>query len=48
MFYWKALRGDKKARETIVQHCEEDLRKIRGIHERIRYLVAARAGRKKE
>jgi len=48
IFYWKALKGDKEAKEAIVQHCEEDLRKIRGIHEKIKYLVAARAGRKKE
>jgi len=34
-----ALEGDEKARSLIARHCEEDLRLLRGVHEKLKPYV---------
>lgn len=47
VLYWRAVRGDEEAKQAIISHCRSDVIKLKRIHDKIKYLVAARAGRKR-
>lgn len=37
--YLKAVKGDRKAREDIINHCLDDLRALKAIHEKLKVYI---------